>query len=132
MLIYHVTTIIQRRLTLLLLVLTEDIADSGHKNALVEFEEGDSELSSYRCFYVAFWGELESGRSETGRLTGNEDYSQLKVRVLTHPYDNTTPSLCTFIYRALWNWTLSVRLGPVWFETLQHGLSGAIMAIIQG
>ncbi|KAN0070680.1 hypothetical protein V8E54_011549 [Elaphomyces granulatus] len=41
----------------------EGIADSAYKNALVEFEEGDSELSSCRCFYVAFWGDLlESGR----------------------------------------------------------------------
>ncbi|KAN0066910.1 hypothetical protein V8E54_008351, partial [Elaphomyces granulatus] len=36
----------------------EGIADSAYKNALVEFEEGDSELSSCLCFYVAFWGDL--------------------------------------------------------------------------
>ncbi|KAN0072089.1 hypothetical protein V8E54_009818 [Elaphomyces granulatus] len=29
----------------------EAIADSAYKNALIEFEEGDSELSSCRCFY---------------------------------------------------------------------------------
>ena len=29
----------------------EGIADSVYKNALVEFEEGDSELSPCRCFY---------------------------------------------------------------------------------
>jgi hypothetical protein len=68
----------------------EGIADSAYKNALVEFEEGDSELSSCRCFYVAFWGDLlESGRDYvifgTGRLTGNEDCTQPKVRGLTHP-----------------------------------------------
>ncbi|KAN0074393.1 hypothetical protein V8E54_008330 [Elaphomyces granulatus] len=63
----------------------EGIADSAYKNALVEFEEGDSELSSCRCFYVAFWGDLlESGRDYvifgTGRLTGNEDCTQPKYR----------------------------------------------------
>jgi hypothetical protein len=68
----------------------EGIADSAYKNALVEFEEGDSDLSSSRCFYVAFWGDLlESGREYvifgTGRLTGNEDCTQPKVRGLTHP-----------------------------------------------
>ena len=67
----------------------ECIADSAYKNALVECE-GDSELSSCRCFYVAFWGDLlESGRGYvifgTGRLTGNEDCTQPKVRGLTHP-----------------------------------------------
>jgi hypothetical protein len=45
----------------------EGISDSNYKNALVEFEEGDSaekEPSSWRSFYVAFWGDLlDSGRS---------------------------------------------------------------------
>ena len=68
----------------------EGIADSAYKNALVQFEEGDSELSSCRCFFVAFLGDLlESGREYvifgTGWLTGNEDYTQPKVRGLTHP-----------------------------------------------
>jgi hypothetical protein len=67
----------------------EGIADSAYKNALVEFEEGDSELSSCRCFYAAFWGDLlESGRDYvifgTGRLTGNDDCTQPKVRGFTH------------------------------------------------
>jgi hypothetical protein len=56
------------------------ISDSNYKNALVEFEEGDSagkEPSSWHSFYIAFWGDpLNSGRSYiifgTGRLTGNE------------------------------------------------------------
>jgi hypothetical protein len=34
----------------------EGISDTQYKNALVVFEEGDSELSSSRGFYVAFWG----------------------------------------------------------------------------
>ena len=42
----------------------EGIANSAYMNALVEFEERDSDLSSCRCFYVAFWSSLlESGRS---------------------------------------------------------------------
>jgi hypothetical protein len=43
----------------------EGIANSVYReDALIEFEEGDSELSSCRCFHVAFWGDLlESGRS---------------------------------------------------------------------
>jgi hypothetical protein len=69
----------------------EGISDSNYKNALVEFEEGDSaekEPSSWRSFYVTFWGDLlDSGRSYiifgTGRLTGNEDCTQPKVRFLT-------------------------------------------------
>jgi hypothetical protein len=73
----------------------EGISNSSYKNALVEFEEGDSDLSTCRCFYVAFWGDvLESGRNYvifgTGRLTGNEDCSQPKVRFLISPYDNVT------------------------------------------
>ncbi|KAN0068595.1 Ankyrin repeat-containing domain protein [Elaphomyces granulatus] len=72
----------------------EGIADSAYKNALVEFEEGDSELSSCRCFYVAFWGDLlESGRDYvifgTGRLTGNEDCTQPKYRRWQLPVINT-------------------------------------------
>jgi hypothetical protein len=71
----------------------EGIPNSSYKNALVEFEEGDSELSTCRCFYVAFWGDiLSSGRNYvifgTGRLTGNTDCSQPKVRCLISPYDN--------------------------------------------
>jgi hypothetical protein len=66
----------------------EGIFNSGYKNALVEFEDGNSKISSCRCFYVVFWCDLlESGRSYvifgTGHLTGNEDYSQPKVRGLT-------------------------------------------------
>ena len=68
----------------------EGIVNSRYKNALIEFEEGDMELSSCRSFYVAFWGDLlESGGSYVilgpGRLTSNEDCSQPKVRVLFHP-----------------------------------------------
>ena len=49
------------------------IADSVYRDALVEFEEGDSEFSSCRCFYVAFWGDLlESGRSYVIFGTGRE------------------------------------------------------------
>jgi|HubBroStandDraft_2_1064218.scaffolds.fasta_scaffold97143_1 hypothetical protein len=75
------------------IALIEGISNSSYKNALVEFEEGDSELSACRCFYVAFWGDiLESGRNYvifgTGRLTGNEDCSQPKVRCLISPYNN--------------------------------------------
>ena len=29
-----------------------------YKNALVEFDEGDSDLATCRCFYVAFWGDI--------------------------------------------------------------------------
>jgi hypothetical protein len=73
----------------------EGIADSNYKNALVEFEEGDSagdEPLSWRSFYVAFWGDLlTSGRIYvilgTGRLTSNEDCTQPKVRLLPYyPY----------------------------------------------
>jgi hypothetical protein len=71
----------------------EGISDSNYKNALVEFEEGDSagkEPSSCRSFYVAFWGDLfDSGRSLyylwNRRLTGNEECTQPKVRFLTLP-----------------------------------------------
>jgi hypothetical protein len=78
----------------------EGIADSRYKNALIEFEEGDMELSSCRSFYVAFWGDLlESGRTYiilgTARLTSNEDCSQPKVRILFHPNRNNASSPCT-------------------------------------
>jgi hypothetical protein len=39
----------------------EGISDYNYKNALIEFEEGDfieKEFSSWRSFYVAFWGDL--------------------------------------------------------------------------
>lgn len=66
----------------------EGMSNTSYKNALVEFEEGDSDYSTCRCFYVAFWGDiLQSGRNYvifgTGRLTGNEDCSQPKFTV-TH------------------------------------------------
>ena len=66
----------------------DSIADSLYKNALIEFEEGDSNFSSCRSFYVAFWGDLLlSGRIYvifgTGRLTGNENCTQPKVRALS-------------------------------------------------
>jgi hypothetical protein len=65
----------------------EGIADSIYRNALIEFEEGDSDFSSCRSFYVAFYGDLLlSGRIYvifgTGRLTGNESCTQPKVRAL--------------------------------------------------
>jgi hypothetical protein len=82
------------------IALTEGIADSLYKNALVEFDEGDTagiETTSWRSFYVAFWGDLlETGRSYvifgTGRLTSNEECSQPKVSI--------------FIYSTLYNWKL--------------------------
>jgi hypothetical protein len=66
----------------------DGIADSLYKNALIGFEEGDSNSSLCRSFYVAFWGELLlSGRIYvifgTGRLTGNGSCTQPKVRALS-------------------------------------------------
>jgi hypothetical protein len=69
----------------------EGISDHNYKNALIEFEEGDTvekERSSWRSFYVTFWGDLLRSRRcyiifGTGRLTGNEDCTQPKVRFLT-------------------------------------------------
>ena len=73
---------------------TEGIADSCYRNALIEFEEGNSDESSCRSFYVAFWGDLLlSGRcyfiSGIGRLTGNENCAQPKVRFLSYLYQMT-------------------------------------------
>ena len=91
----------------------EGISNSSYKNALVEFDEGDSNSSTCRCFYVAFWGDiLESGRNYvifgTGRLTGNEDCSQPKVRFLISPYDNAHIYLLyTLEFES--NWLLSLR-----------------------
>jgi hypothetical protein len=75
----------------------EGISDSLYKNALVEFEEGETsgkDPSVWRSFYIAFWGDLlETGRSYvifgTGRLTSNEDCTQPKVRFLSYPYHST-------------------------------------------
>jgi hypothetical protein len=36
----------------------EGIADSIYRNALIEFEEEDSDFSSCRSFYIAFYGYL--------------------------------------------------------------------------
>ena len=36
----------------------EGFANSRYKNALIEFEEGDMELSSCHSFYVAFWRDM--------------------------------------------------------------------------
>ena len=113
----------------------EGMSNTSYKNALVEFEEGDSDYSTCRCFYVAFWGDiLQSGRNYvifgTGRLTGNEDCSQPKVRFLISPYDNDAPfSIFTiFTYRALWNLDLIGCLvhrhscHPVCFRHFAHPL----------
>jgi hypothetical protein len=102
----------------------EGISDSNYKNALVEFKEGDraeEDPSSWRSFYVAFYGALlESGRRYiifgTGRLTGNEDCTQPNVRFLTLPPTMVPhhPVVYSFYsgesYSAHWNWPLIVYL----------------------
>jgi len=75
----------------------EGVANSKYKNALIKLEEGDMELSSWRAFYVAFWGGLlESGRVYvilgTGRLTSNEYCSQPKFTA-THAIQISSETL---------------------------------------